>query len=340
MASQPETDALRRALVLAGEVDLRKDPNPRVGAVVLSPAGSVVAEAVHRGAGTRHAEAAALAMAGEGARGAALVVTLEPCNHTGRTGPCTDAIVAAGIRRVVYAQRDPNPEAAGGVQALRASGVDVEGGLLEPAAQALNPHWTFAMTHLRPFVTWKFAATLDGRSAAVDGTAQWVSGSDARADVHRLRADCDTILVGTGTVAKDDPRLTVRDASDRALARDLQPRRAVMGLREVDPGSRVLDDAAATVRLRTRDPAGALRTLFTAGSRHVWLEGGPTLGAAFLRAGLVDEVVAYVAPLLLGAGTAAVADLGITTLGDALRLDLDDVTRLGSDVRLTLRGPR
>ncbi len=340
MVSQPENDAMRRALALAEGVDLSRDPNPRVGAVVLSPAGEIIAQAAHRGAGSDHAEAAALAAAGERSAGATLVVTLEPCDHRGRTGPCTEAILAAGIRRVVFAQADPNPTAAGGGESLRLSGVEVEAGWLDDEAEALNPHWSFAMTRQRPFVTWKFAATLDGRSAAADGTSRWVSGPQARSDVHRLRAGCDTILVGTGTVAIDNPRLTVRTDSDEALPREAQPRRAVMGLRELDPQRRVLDDVADTVLLRTRNPHEALASLFSLGSRHVWLEGGPTLGAAFLHAGLVDEVVAYVAPLLLGAGKAAVADLGITTIADALRFELDDVTRVGSDVRLTMRGLR
>ncbi len=338
MGSPTETEAMRRALALAGQVDLSQDPNPRVGAVVLSAAGNVVGEAAHRGAGTPHAEAAALMAARDQARGATVVVTLEPCDHTGRTGACTQAIISAGVRRVVYAQRDPNPEAAGGAGTLRTAGIEVEGGLLEPMAQALNAGWTFAVTHRRPFVTWKFAATLDGRSAAADGTSRWVTGPQARADVHRLRAGCDTILVGTGTVALDNPRLTVRTPTGRPVNSPRQPRRAVMGLRDLPAGSQIFDDAAETVLLRTRDPHRGLAELLTVGSRHVWLEGGPTLGAAFLSAGLVDEVVAYVAAALLGAGPPAVADLGITTIGDAVRLQLGDVTRLGSDVRLTLRG--
>jgi diaminohydroxyphosphoribosylaminopyrimidine deaminase/5-amino-6-(5-phosphoribosylamino)uracil reductase len=306
---------------------------------VLSPGGAVIAEAAHLGSGRPHAEGAALDLARDQTRDSTLVVTLEPCDHVGRTGACTAAIVSSGVRRVVFAQRDPNPVAAGGLESLRAAGVEVEGGVLEGESQALNPHWTFAMQHRRPFVTWKFAATLDGRSAAADGTSRWVSGPQARADVHRLRAGCDTILVGTGTVAVDNPRLTVRTATDEPFPYAAQPRRAVMGLRDLDGGRQVFDDAADTVRLRTRDPNAALGSLFTAGSRHVWLEGGPTLGAAFMQAGLVDELVAYVAPLLLGAGLPAVADLGITTIGDALRFELDDVTRVGSDVRLTMRGP-
>ncbi len=339
MANRPEIDAMRHALALASAVDLRRDRNPSVGAVVLSPEGVQLAEGVHRGSGSVHAEVAALAAAGEAARGATVVVTLEPCNHSGRTGPCTLALVHAGVRRVVYAQPDPNPAAAGGAETLRDLGVDVEAGVLEDEATALNRGWTSAVGQGRPFVTWKFAATLDGRSAAADGTARWITGAEARSDVHRFRAQSDTILAGTGTVTADNPRLTVRGPADEALPRDQQPLRAVMGLRELDPTAAVFDDAADTVLLRTRDPWQALRELVDLGRKQVWLEGGPTLGAAFLKAGLVDEVVAYLAPALLGGGRPAVADLGISTIADAMRLELFDVCRVGSDVRLTMRGP-
>ena len=200
--------------------------------------------------------------------------------------------------------------------------------------------WTFAVEHGRPFVTWKFATTLDGRSAAADGTSRWVSGLASRRDTHRLRALCDVMLVGTNTVAVDDPRLTVRDDDDQEI--QAQPLRVVMGERDLDPSRRVFDDAAETLHLRTRDPHEALAELFARDRQHVFLEGGPTLAAAFLGAGLVDEVVAYVAPLLLGAGQAAVGDLGIITMADALRLEVTDVTVLPAaedgqtDVRLTL----
>ena len=175
-------------------------------------------------------------------------------------------------------------------------------------ARELNRVWTFAVDHGRPFVTWKFATTLDGRSAAADGTSRWVSGAAARRDTHRLRALCDTMLVGTNTVAVDDPALTVRDEHDRPVGH--QPLRVVMGERDLDPGHRIFDDAAASLHLRTRDPRAALAELYARGRQHVFLEGGATLAAAFLRAGLVDEVVAYVAPVLLGAGRGAVGDLG------------------------------
>lgn len=335
-----ERTAMRRALELAATPGVPLGPNPRVGCVLLAPDGEVVAEGYHRGAGTPHAEADALARAGDRALGATAVVTLEPCNHTGRTGPCAQALIRAGVARVVYAQADTNPVATGGGRSLRAAGVDVEGGLLVGEARALNREWTFAVEHGRPFVTWKFATTLDGRSAAADGTSRWVSSPAARRDTHRLRALCDAILVGTGTVLVDDPQLTVRDAEDRPLPRGRQLLRAVMGLREIPAGARVLDEAADTVVLPTRDPHEALATLFARDRQHVLLEGGPTLAAAFLTAGLVDEVVTYVAPMLLGAGRNAVADLGITTISDAHHLDVTDVTVLGegaeTNVRLTM----
>ena len=335
-----ERAALARALVLARTPGVPVGPNPRVGCVLLDPDGVPVAEGFHRGAGTPHAEVDALRRAGDRARGATAVVTLEPCNHTGRTGPCAEALLGAGVVRVVYAQDDASPNARGGAERLRAAGVDVEGGLLAAEARQVNAAWSFAAEHGRPFVTWKLATTLDGRSAAADGSSRWVSSAPARRDTHRLRAECDAVLAGTGTVLVDDPRMTVRDELDVDLPRERQPLRAVMGLRELPTDRRVLDDAAETVLLRTRDPHRALAQLLARECRHVLLEGGPALAAGFLRAGVVDEVVAYVAPLLLGAGTSAVGDLGITTIADALHLRLREVTTVGAgadaNVRLTL----
>lgn len=337
-----ERGALRRALEIARTPGVPLGPNPRVGCVLLADDGTEVAEGFHRGAGTPHAEVAALAEAGDLARGTTAVVTLEPCNHTGRTGPCAHALIDAGVRRVVFAQADPNPLATGGADTLRAGGVEVEHGLLEDEARAVNRAWTFAVDHGRPFVTWKFAATLDGRSAAADGTSRWVSSRAARLDTHRLRGLCDVMLVGTNTVAVDDPELTVRDEVDQPVA--VQPLRAVMGLRELPDSKRVFNDRAQTVRLRTRDPQEALADLHARDRQHVFLEGGPTLASGFLAAGLVDEVVAYVAPMLLGSGRNAVADLGIGTITDARHLRVTDVTVLdghdGEDtnVRITMRG--
>jgi diaminohydroxyphosphoribosylaminopyrimidine deaminase/5-amino-6-(5-phosphoribosylamino)uracil reductase len=327
--------AMRRALELAASPGVPRGPNPRVGCVLLGPDGTEVAEGFHRGAGTPHAEAAALAEAGDAANGATAVVTLEPCNHTGRTGPCAEALIKAGVVRVVFAQPDPNPVAAGGAEALRAAGIAVEMGLLEREARQLNRAWTFALEHGRPFVTWKFAASLDGRSAATDGSSKWITNEDARRDVHRLRGECDAILVGTGTVLRDDPELTVRDALDAPLPRERQPLRVIVGSRDVPPGSRTNNDAADTIQIREQPPRGVLESLRERGCQHVFLEGGPTLAGAFLRDGLVDEVVAYVAPKLLGSGRNALeAGLG-TSITDALDLHVEDITVFGDNVRIT-----
>jgi len=319
-----EQAAMRRALELAATPGVPHGPNPRVGCVLLGPDGSEVGEGFHRGSGSPHAEVEALRSAGGDAWGATAVVTLEPCNHTSpRSGPCAEALRAAGVRRVVFAQADTNPVARGGAAALAEAGIEVEGGVMADESRRLNRAWTFAVEHGRPFVTWKLATTLDGRSAAPDGTSRWVSSLAARRDTHRLRAECDAIVVGTGTVAVDDPALTVRDELDEPAAR--QPLRVVVGERELDADRRVFDDRAETLRLRTRDPHHALATLFARDCQHVFLEGGPTLAAAFLKAGLVDEVVAYVAPMLLGAGLSAVGDLGIDTISAARHLHVDDV---------------
>ena len=335
MFSAVETRAMRRALEIARTAGVPLGPNPRVGCVLLAPDGSEVAEGYHRGAGTPHAEAVALSNAGDDARGATAVVTLEPCNHTGRTGPCAQALLDAGVRRVVYAQPDRNPVASGGAATLRAGAADVAEGLLLDEARDLNRAWTFAMDHGRPFVTWKFATTLDGRSAAADGSSRWVSSRAARVDSHRLRAQCDVMLVGTNTVVVDDPELTVRDEYDEPMPH--QPLRVVMGERDLPDGKRVFNDRSESLQLRTRDPEKALAELFARDRQHVFLEGGPQLAAAFLQAGLVDEAVVYVAPKLLGAGTAAVADLGITTIGDAIGLLVTDVTTVGTGAEANVR---
>jgi diaminohydroxyphosphoribosylaminopyrimidine deaminase / 5-amino-6-(5-phosphoribosylamino)uracil reductase len=335
MASQVEIAAMRRALDLARTPGVPRGPNPRVGCVLLDARGATVAAAYHRGAGTPHAEVAALAEAGPAARGAVAVVTLEPCNHIGRTGPCAQALIDAGVARVVFAQADDNPMAQGGGTALRAAGVDVEGGVLAAEAAEVNPVWSFAVQQRRPFVTWKYAATLDGRSAAADGSSQWITSLASRRDVHRLRAQCDAIVVGTGTVLADDPWLTVRDEDGTPRAN--QPLRVVVGRSEIPPDARVRDSAAETLQVRTHDLREVLAELFARDHQHVWLEGGPTLAGAFLRAGLVDEVVAYLAPVLLGAGRHALDDAGVQTLAEAVRLDVSDVTQVGADLRLTGR---
>lgn len=325
-------DYLDRAVARALQGPAR-DRNPRVGCVLVAPTGEVVAEGHHAGAGTAHAEAAALAAAGERARGTTAYVTLEPCHHVGRTGPCTRALLEAGVARVVYAVPEPTERATGGGAWLRERGLPVEH---HPHARsyALVADWARAAVLGRPHVTWKIAATLDGRVAAADGTSRWITSEEARADAHALRAQVDAIVVGTGTALADDPALTARDASGHERAD--QPLRVVVGHRDLPPGAQLTRGPTPVLHLRTHDPREVLRALAEQDVRTVLLEGGPTLGGAFWAAGCVDELLVYLAPVLLGAGAAGVPDLGIGTIDDAARLRLVDLTRVGPDVRLRL----
>lgn len=307
-------------------------PNPRVGCVIVGTDGTVLSEGYHRGAGTAHAEAAALAAANEAGvsvRGATAYVTLEPCNHTGRTGPCAVALAEAGVAKVVYAVPDPNPTAAGGAAYLTDHGVTVE---LAPhdGARELNRRWLVAMARQRPYVIAKWASTLDGRTAAADGTSFWITGEEARDHAHGVRALVDAIIVGTGTVATDDPELSARPSG---VSEPHQPLRIVMGERET-AGRRVWRDANAE-RVASRDPSVGLSRAWELECRVVLLEGGATVTSAFLRAGLVDEINAYIAPALLGDGPTAVSGLGIGTMADALRGSGVSVTQLGLDTLVT-----
>ncbi len=334
---EAELAAMRRALVLGDTVRGRTSPNPPVGAVVLSPDATLVGEGATTATGGPHAEIVALSAAGDAARGATMVVTLEPCAHTGRTGPCTEALIAAGVARVVYAVADPNPEAAGGQAVLEQAGIEVVAGLAadEAATGALRP-WLHAVRTARPFVTWKYAATLDGRVAAADRSSQWITGTVARADVHSLRSIVDAIVVGSGTVLADDPQLTVRD--EDGVPDEHQPLRVVLDRRHRIPHSaRVVDASAESLVLDTAVPRFALKALFDLGVRHVLLEGGPTVAGAFLEARCVDEVVAYLAPKLLGDGAHALGHSGIESIGEAVTLDIDEIERLGDDLKIVGR---
>lgn len=349
MASETETAAMRRAVVLSAAGGEATRPNPNVGAVVLDASGAVAGEARHERVGSPHAEVLALRQAGERARGGTVVVTLEPCAHTGRTGPCTEAVLAAGVARVVYAVADETAQAGGGAERLRRAGVDVEAGVLAQEAERANERWLTGVRRQRPFVVWKVAATLDGRVAAADGTSRWVSSPESRQDAHRLRAECDTIVAGIGTVLADDPHLTVRD--EHGTPAGEQPLRVVVDSHGRTPsGARVLDDAAPTWVVTIAEvgagPDGAvdlpalLKGLWARERTLVLLEGGPTLAGAFVRAGLVDRVVAYLAPTLLGGGVPVLSGTGIGTLADGVGLDIDDVRRVGPDVRVTARPRR
>jgi diaminohydroxyphosphoribosylaminopyrimidine deaminase/5-amino-6-(5-phosphoribosylamino)uracil reductase len=332
MATDIETRALRHAIDAARAIP-RTLPNPRVGCVLLRPDGSEIAVGVHRGAGSPHAEVDALTQAGDEAKGATAVVTLEPCNHTGRTGPCTKALIDAGVARVVHAQTDPDPAAAGGAEVLRKAGIDVESGVMADEAEALNVEWTHAVRHGRPFVTWKYAATMDGLSAAPDGTSRWITSEEARRDVHVFRVEADAVMAGTGTVLADDPRLTVRDENDLPLPYEQQPLRVVVGETPIPDYYRVHDRVAPTLVLPMRDPGAVLDAMVELEIRHVWLEGGPRLAGAFWNAGLIDRVIGYIAPAMLGSGRAALEGEA-TTLADLRRIEIDDLRRIGPDIRI------
>ncbi|MFD7895007.1 bifunctional diaminohydroxyphosphoribosylaminopyrimidine deaminase/5-amino-6-(5-phosphoribosylamino)uracil reductase RibD [Streptomyces sp. NPDC059743] len=346
---------MRRAIALAARGLGSTSPNPVVGCLILDAAGRPAGEGFHRRAGGPHAEIHALRAAGERARGGTAYVTLEPCDHTGRTGPCSRALIEAGVARVSYAVADPNPQATGGARTLRAAGIAVEQGLLAEEAEAGNIAWLTSVRRGRPHVLWKYAATLDGRIAAADSTSRWITSAEARADVHRLRAEADAVVVGSGTARTDDPHLAVRDVEGA-----VQPLRVVVDTEAtaVRPGARILDGAAPTLIAVAEDAdltdsghlpdvvrlprgvrglhiAALLAALHERGVRSVLLEGGPALAGSFVAAGAVDKVVGYLAPVLLGAGPAALGDAGITTIAEALRLRMTETVRIGPDLRIT-----
>ncbi|PYI67618.1 bifunctional diaminohydroxyphosphoribosylaminopyrimidine deaminase/5-amino-6-(5-phosphoribosylamino)uracil reductase RibD [Arthrobacter livingstonensis] len=344
-----EFDAFSDAVIVAMETALAaarqgvRGANPLVGAVIIDADGTVLAIGRHLGAGTPHAEADAINSL-RGTRrdlsAATMVVTLEPCDHQGRTAPCSQAIIDAGIGNVVYAVDDPHAQAAGGADRLRLEGINVRSGLMDTEALDMNRQWFAAVKAGRPFVTARLAQTVDSRIAAADGTSQWITSPESRQDSHTLRGRVDAIVVGTGTVMADNPRLTARgpDGSESAH----QPLRVVMGLREVaaDAAVRHRQDPGF-LQLHTHDPAVVVRELHSRGVGHLMIEGGSKISAAFLAAGLVDELIVYLAPTLLGSGIPALNDLGIGTLAQAQQWEWDATTtgpveRLGPDLKLTL----
>lgn len=331
-----EAAAVRRALELAAQGPV-VGGNPQVGCVLLDAAGTVVAEGWHRGAGTPHAEVDALSKVAD-ATGLTAVVTLEPCNHTGRTGPCSEALIAAGVARVVYAIADPGAASSGGAARLREAGVDTE--LIEDAAvraeaEAFLHIWLTAARRRRPWVTVKWASTLDGRAAAADGTSQWITGTAARQRVHEQRAAHDAILTATGTVLADDPSLTARGDAGEFL-RD-QPIPVVVGERAVPADAQLRRHPSGLIETGTRDLDAVLADLDARGIRRVYVEAGPTLVSAIVAAGIADEYAVYLAPTLLGGGGLAIGDLGIPSISDARRLVFTAVEQLGEDLLLTAR---
>ena len=349
---------MARALRLAERAAFTTRPNPMVGCVI-AHGGDVVGEGWHQRKGGPHAEVFALRAAEERARGATAYVTLEPCAHTGSTGPCADALIAAGVARVVAAMRDPFPQVDGaGFEKLRAAGIVVESGLMEAQARELNRGFLSRIERGRPWLRVKLASSLDGRTAMASGDSKWISGEAARRDVQQWRARSGALLTGAGTVLADDPQLTVRldDGSDF-----LPPLRVVLdpGLATVARG-RVREGDAPTLYLHApeaKPPRGlqadhvavpvdkgrfdldaVLRLLATRGINEVQVEAGATLAGAFLAAGLVDELLLYIAPVLLGERARPLFDgLHIDAMAERLRLRTVDSRSIGGDLRLLLR---
>ncbi len=355
-----EQQLMARAIALAERGLWTTDPNPRVGCV-LADGERVIAEGWHERAGEPHAEAMALAAAGPAARGTTAFVTLEPCCHHGRTPPCADALIAAGVRRVIYSVRDPNPRVSGGgIARLEAAGIEVAGGLLAPEARALNPGFLSRMERRRPWLRLTLAASLDGRTALADGSSRWITCDAARADVQHLRARSSAILTGSATVRADDPRLDLRLAGAArqplrvvldtqlrapATARVFAPPGEALVLTASDDRARRECLVAAGARVE-RLPAGAagldlaavLRYLADLEINELQVESGPALAGALITAGLVDELVLYLAPTLFGDDARPLARLPrLATLVDRRRFTITDLRLIGGDARITLR---
>ncbi|CAM5362614.1 bifunctional diaminohydroxyphosphoribosylaminopyrimidine deaminase/5-amino-6-(5-phosphoribosylamino)uracil reductase RibD [Rhodanobacter lindaniclasticus] len=358
--SGTDHEHMAHALRLAERGLFTTQPNPRVGCVI-AHGGEVVGAGFHRRAGEPHAEVHALREAGARARGATAYVTLEPCAHQGRTPPCADALIAAGVARVVIASEDPFPQVDGrGIGKLRAAGITVDTGLMREAARELNIGFFSRVERARPFVRVKLAMSLDGRTALASGESKWITGEAARADVQRWRARSSAILTGSGTALADDPRLTVRLPEGEPF---IPPLRVVLDRQLRTPaGSHVLDGSVPTLLLHDAsasctddrfarvermavateahglDLRAALALLAGRGCNEVHLEAGPTLCGALFAAGLVDELLLYVAPLLLGDSARPL--LHLPTLDDMTRrwqLQVVDQRMLGTDWRLQLR---
>ena len=339
MNQQAFEPAMRRSLELALNGPAH-GVNPQVGAVILDEDLNIIAEGWHQGAGTPHAEVMALSNLSDtyGSNPPAnltAVVTLEPCNHTGRTGPCSQALIAAGISRVVFASQDPGDVSGNGSQTLIDAGIEVISGVLVSEADWQSRVWLTSNRNKRTYVTLKWASTLDGRNAADDGTSQWISGPLSREHTHITRSQIDAIAVGTGTVLADNPELTARRPDGSYF--EHQPIRVVIGERELSPDLNIFNDKAPTIHIQTRNLGDALADLWARGVKHLLVEGGPTLASEFERENLVDEYQIYLAPVLLGGSRTALTDIGVGTIADAHRLDIFEIEQLGNDLFLRAR---
>ena len=329
--------SIEDAMIRALELSLKgptKGVNPQVGAVILDSAGEVIGEGFHNGSGTAHAEVVAIEAALSGAQklpaGSVAVVSLEPCNHTGKTGPCAQALIEAGVSKVVFASGDPGENSGGGASTLGEAGIEVVGGVLLEKADQQARVWLTATKNQRPFVTLKWASSIDGRAAAQDGSSKWISGEESRADAHRRRSEVDAIVVGTGTALIDDPELTARK-TDGSL-HESQPLRVVLGTRDLPSNLRVFNSDAETKTIKTQSIHGALSELYGEGIKHVLVEGGPTLASRFVQMDLVDEYVVYLAPKLIGGEKLAIGSIDVPSIDQAKALNYQEVRKLGEDV--------
>ena len=301
-------------------------PNPNVSAAIYGADGSLIADGFHnRTVSVDHAEVVALKKAGAAARGATMVVSLEPCAHTGTTPPCVQAIIDAGISTVIYAVADPNPIAAGGAEKLADAGIAVEYRESKELSYVQRA-WLHKEKTGRPLMLWKVATTLDSKVAASDGTSQWITGPESRADVQELRAQSDAILIGTNTALVDNPHLIPRGHTAR-------PVRIISGEQEVPSTNRVFDSEARTISVKSKSIPELMKVLSDEGFNQVLVEAGPTLGSALMASGNIDELIIYQAPKMLGAGKEFVSRLGISTLADHLELELLSVRAFGSDIK-------
>lgn len=305
--------------------------NPIVGAVVVDSAGKIIGEGFHKSG--PHAEVVALEQAGQLTQGATLFVTLEPCNHQGKTGPCTEAIIKAGINKVVYAVSDPNALASGGAKKLEAAGIEIvfNGDVLEIAQS--NRAWLHKIKNNRPYFIWKIATTLDGRTAAIDGSSKWITGPESRAEVSKLRSESNAILIGTATALADNPNLIPRDIE---RVNKVNPVRIVMGRREIPSDFNLLNDLAETIFVRSHDFSDLLKLCAERDFNQVFVESGSELGTALLKAGLIDELIIFQAASLLGSGLSFIGDLGVTNIKEKMDFALRDVAQFGNDLKITL----
>ena len=325
------TVAMQRAIALSEKGLGKCAPNPIVGAVIIDSAGKIIGEGFHDlMSSIDHAEVVAISNAGKSLAGATMVVTLEPCNHTGSTGPCTKAIIDAGISTVVFAVRDPNVVASGGADALRSAGIKVIEDVLADVAGYSNRAWLTKIVKQRPFFTWKVAATLDAKIAASDGTSKWISNEVSRGDVQRMRREADAILVGTNTVISDDPHLIPRGDFAGYTG---NPIRVISGTSELPSGAKVFDGAAKTVVVKSRDLDVLVSKLNELGVNQVLVEAGSKLSGAMVAAGLIDELVIYQAPSLLGSGKDFYSQDLQSTIGDQMRLEHISTEVLAGDVK-------